>query len=154
MNGENLLTVSPNTLYIYKLNEVHNQINCEPSIAMELCDYFTFEVPGARFMPAYRSKIWDGKIRLYSTHDQILYGGLLKHVLQFAKKRDYLVQIMTPEHFLPREKTNLPKLKLPFEPRDYQLDAVEHAITNEKCILLSPTASGKSLIIYYLIRYY
>ena len=154
MNGENLLTVSPNTLYIYKLNEVHNQINCEPSIAMELCDYFTFEVPGARFMPAYRSKIWDGKIRLYSIHDQILYGGLLKHVLQFAKKRQYLVQIMTPEKFLPREKTNLPKLKLPFEPRDYQLDAVDHAITNEKCILLSPTASGKSLIIYYLIRYY
>ena len=154
MSGENLLTVSPNTLYIYKIDEVHNQINCEPSIAMELCDFFTFEVPGARFMPAYRSKIWDGKIRLYSTHDQILYGGLLKHVLQFAKKRDYLVQIMTPEHFLPREKTNLPKLKLPFEPRDYQLDAVDHAITNEKCILLSPTASGKSLIIYYLIRYY
>ena len=121
---------------------------------MELCDYFTFEVPGARYMPAYRSKIWDGKIRLYSTRDRRLYGGLLKHTLQFAKKRSYHVIIMTPEKFLPAEKKKLPKLKLPVTPRDYQIDAVNHAIENEKCILLSPTASGKSLIIYYLIRYY
>ena len=109
LSGENLLVAPPNTLYIYKLNEVHIKVECEPSIAMELCDYFTFEVPGARYMPAYRSKIWDGKIRLYSTRDRRLYGGLLKHTLQFAKKRSYHVIIMTPEKFLPAEKKKLPK---------------------------------------------
>ena len=146
--------MSPNTLYIYKLDEVHIKIDCEPSIAQELCDNFTFEVPGARYMPTYRNKIWDGKIRLYSTKGGILYGGLLKHTLQFAKKRDYLVQIMSPDEFLPIEKRPLPELDLPIIPREYQLDAINHAVENEKCILLSPTASGKSLIIYYLIRYY
>ena len=69
LNGENSRAVSPNTLYVYKINEVHNLIDCEPSIAQELCDHFTFEVPGARFMPAYRNKVWDGKINYPDTFD-------------------------------------------------------------------------------------
>ena len=55
------------TLYkmqVSKVNEVHLKVETEPSIARELADYFTFEVPGHKFMPAYRNKIWDGKIRL------------------------------------------------------------------------------------------
>ena len=38
--------------------------------------------------------------------------------------------------------------------RDYQIDAIWHAIRTNRCLLLSPTASGKSLIIYTLVRYY
>ena len=38
--------------------------------------------------------------------------------------------------------------------RDYQLDAIAHAITTNRSLLISPTASGKSLIIYCLVRYY
>ena len=38
--------------------------------------------------------------------------------------------------------------------RDYQLEAVQHAISKNRCLLVSPTASGKSLIIYALVRYY
>ena len=44
---------------ITKKNEVHLQIETEPHIARELSEYFTFEVPGARFMPSYRNKVWD-----------------------------------------------------------------------------------------------
>ena len=77
----------PDTLHIEKINEVYNIIDCEPGVAQELCDYFTFEVPGAKFMPSYRAKVWDGKIRLYSVRDKQLYGGLLKHTLQFATSR-------------------------------------------------------------------
>ena len=43
---------------------------------------------------------------------------------------------------------------LPFEPRDYQMEAVETAIKYGRQLLLSPTASGKSLIIYLLARWY
>jgi superfamily II DNA or RNA helicase len=39
-------------------------------------------------------------------------------------------------------------------PRDYQIDALEHALTNGQSLLLSPTASGKSLIIYLAIRHF
>jgi len=149
---------SPDTLYIEKINEVYNIIDCEPSVAQELCDYFTFEVPGARFMPAYRSRVWDGKIRLYSTRDKLLYGGLLKHTLKFAKSRNYDTKIVNPEQFLPTPTQNIEEfinsLSLPFAPRDYQIMALEHAIQNEKCVLLSPTASGKSLIIHLIIQYF
>ena len=45
-------------------------------------------------------------------------------------------------------------LKLSMEPRNYQKSAVAHAITNKRAMLVSPTASGKSMIIYMLARYY
>ena len=48
----------------------------------------------------------------------------------------------------------LRSLNLPFEPRDYQLEAFNTAIQYGRQLLLSPTASGKSLIIYLLARYY
>ena len=38
--------------------------------------------------------------------------------------------------------------------RDYQFDAFVECVRNRRILLLSPTASGKSLIIYALIRYY
>ena len=40
-------------------------------------------------MPAFRNKLWDGKIRLFSAYDQKLYYGLLPYVESFAKKRNY-----------------------------------------------------------------
>ena len=82
--------VSPDTLYIAKVDEVHNIITCEPSVAQELCDFFTFYVPGYKFMPSYRSKVWDGKIRLYSVYDQLLYSGLLNHAVLFAQKNRWV----------------------------------------------------------------
>jgi hypothetical protein len=39
-------------------------------------------------------------------------------------------------------------------PRQYQLEGLSHTLSQEKSLLLSPTASGKSLIIYLAIRYY
>ena len=33
-----------------KKNEVYVRVETEPNIARELSDFFTFEVPGARFM--------------------------------------------------------------------------------------------------------
>ena len=40
------------------------------------------------------------------------------------------------------------------EVRDYQFDAIAKALDINRCVLLSPTGSGKSLIIYLLARYY
>ena len=69
---------------ISKKDEVYLKIACEASIAQEICDYFTFTVPGYTFMPAYRMKIWDGKIRLFNVHNRYLYSGLLEYVFIFA----------------------------------------------------------------------
>ena len=63
-------------LEIEKKNEVFLRVRAEPHIYQELSDHFTFEVPGAKFMPQYRNKHWDGKIRLFSTATGEIYVGL------------------------------------------------------------------------------
>ena len=152
--------VSPDTLYIAKVDEVHNIITCEPSVAQELCDFFTFYVPGYKFMPSYRSKVWDGKIRLYSVYDQLLYSGLLNHAVLFAQKRSYHVIFLTSFDDEPVTISSdfIDSLQLQskgnsLSVRDYQLDALTHALSKQKSLLVSPTASGKSLIIYMMVRY-
>ena len=143
------------TIEISKKDEVYLKVTCEAGVAQELCDYFTFVVPGHTFMPAYRMKIWDGKIRLFNIHNRLLYSGLLEYVFIFAEKRNYEVK-PDGDWWKPRkiEKNEefLNNLKLPFEPRDYQLEGFHHALSYKKSLLVSPTASGKSLIIYLIVR--
>ena len=151
----NVLQKGIEDIGISKHDEVYLKINCEPSVAQELCDYFTFYVPGYTFMPAYRNKIWDGKIRLFNVHNRYLYSGLLEYVFIFAKKHNYKV-IPDGDWWKPQkiEKSQkfIDHLNLPFIPRDYQLEAFYHALSYQKSLLVSPTASGKSLIIYMIVR--
>ena len=83
---------------ISKKNEVYIQIDCEASTAQEICDHFTFMVPGYTFMPAYRNRIWDGKIRLFNVHNHLLYGGLFEHLCKFLYTRDYKVKFDSDFH--------------------------------------------------------
>ena len=81
-------------IHISKLNEVYLQIECDnPGICYELVQYFTFEVPGHRFMPAYRNKMWDGKIRLFSDKTGKIYVGLLSYIKEFCERNDILIKI-------------------------------------------------------------
>ena len=140
---------------ISKKNEVYIRIDSEASTAQEICDHFTFMVPGYTFMPAYRNRLWDGKIRLFNVHNRLLYGGLLEHLCKFLYTRDYKVKFDSnfKHEKIKIEEDFIDSLKLPVTPRDYQIIAVNHTLTHHKALLLSPTASGKSLIIYILIRY-
>jgi superfamily II DNA or RNA helicase len=145
-------------LRVKKINEAYIKVYCEPGIAGELNDYFTFEVPGAKFMPAYRNKVWDGKVRLYNQMTQSIYTGLLPYVERFARERKYEVEYESDftdsEFSLFEAEEFIRSLDLPITPRDYQVKAFNHAVRNRRAILLSPTGSGKSLIIYLLVRYY
>ena len=145
---------------VSKKNEVYLKIDTDPSTEQELSDFFTFEVPGARFMPLYKNRMWDGKVRLFSQYTKELYLGLLPYVKEFANTLEYDLQINIPDL---GEKVNVENftklLKLQsggkdIQIRDYQIDAVRHALRHSRTLLLSPTASGKSLIIYTLIRYH
>ena len=149
---------------ISKINEVYLQLEVDDDLERELTDYFTFEVPGAKFMPHYRKKLWDGKIRLFSPHNGRIYVGLLPYIKEFCSRNsiEYIIEKgVENERNVIRESvrdfaTSLrPKNGKKFiQFRDYQIDAIWHAIRTNRCLLLSPTASGKSLIIYTLVRYY
>ena len=140
---------------ISKKDEVYIKIDSEASTAQEICDHFTFMVPGYTYMPAYRNRVWDGKIRLFNVHNRLLYGGLLEHLCKFLYTRNFKVKFESDFKHENVELTEeyIKSLRLPVQPRDYQLLAVNHALTNHRALLLSPTASGKSLIIYILVRY-
>jgi len=149
---------------ISKKNEVYLVIETEPSIGRELSDFFTFEVPGARFMPQYKSRVWDGKIRLFNQMNGELYVGLLPYVEEFAKRNDidieYLEGVRDDEQLRDGELDLFVRRVKPrsrgksIQVRSYQMDAISHAIGNNRSLLLSPTASGKSLIIYILAVWY
>jgi len=149
---------------ISKINEVYLQLEVDDDLERELTDYFTFEVPGAKFMPHYRKKLWDGKIRLFSPHNGRIYVGLLPYIKEFCSRNsiEYIIEKgVEDERSVVRENVRefaeslRPKNGRKFiQLRDYQIDAIWHAIRTNRCLLLSPTASGKSLIIYTLVRYY
>jgi len=135
---------------------------CDRSVSTELREFFSFFVPGYRFMPAYRNRIWDGKIRLFNQTTGEIPAGLFPQILAFAESREYELEIDDSEYGNPNEGNTInadfmmkfvEALKLPFKIRDYQFDAVCHGIQRKNAILLSPTGSGKSLIIYVLMRY-
>ena len=90
--GESSLKVS-NSIIVKKINEVYLRCECESGIGMELNEYFTFFVPGYKFMPAFRNKIWDGKIRLFNRQNHSLYIGLLGYLQTFCNERDYELEI-------------------------------------------------------------
>jgi superfamily II DNA or RNA helicase len=145
---------------IASFDQTYNKITCDPGIGFELNEYFTFEVPGAKFMPAVRNKVWDGKIRLFNVMSCLLYAGLNKYIEEFAKSRNYTViyksDFSADEFSLKEANEFIDSLKIPekFERRDYQIDAFTYAIRNRRALMLSPTASGKSFIIYLITRYY
>ena len=143
---------------VSKVNEVFLKVDCDDGLAKELFEFFSFKVPNAKFMPSFKNRMWDGKVYLFSIKTHKIYIGLLPYVDEFCRERGY--EFEGVEEVLgnkQREKVSqswLADLKLPFEPRDYQIDAFNTAIQYGRQLLLSPTASGKSLIIYLLARYY
>ena len=152
-------------MQIEKKNEVYLILkDLEPSTSQELSSFFTFEVPGAKFMPMYRNRMWDGKIRLFSPGSGEIYVGLLPYIKKFCDRNnvDYIIgEGVEDDRDVVREvvkgfvKSLKPKSKgKSLKIRDYQIDAVYHAIARNRALLVSPTASGKSLIIYALVRYY
>ncbi len=68
------------TIQVEKFDETYIKVKCEPGLMMEMSEFFTFTVPGAKFTPAYRNKFWDGKIRLLNSMTGLIYYGLLAYI--------------------------------------------------------------------------
>ena len=144
-------------IILKKVDEVFMQVQCDDGLARDLFDFFSFTVPNAKFMPSVKNRYWDGKVRLFSIKTNKIYIGLLPYVDEFCRERGYDIvginDIIGDKERQPDEEF-IKELGLPFEPRNYQLDAFRTAVQYGRQLLLSPTASGKSLIIYLLARYY
>ena len=152
-----------NKIRVGLINHSYMAIEANPAQEHELKEYFSFYVPGYKFMPAFKRRVWDGKIKLYNMVTKQMNAGLYHHLRQFCRDRFYQLQLVEhPVYGLPNYQDDidhptlvkfLGSLGTPFEPRDYQYKAIAHGIESLRCVLLSPTGSGKSFIIYNLMRY-
>jgi len=145
-------------LIIKQKDAVNLFIECEKSIAKELNQYFTFYVPNYQYTPAYKKKVWDGQIRLFNLYSRNIYVGLLDYIKKFAKDRKYSLEVDS-EKLLESDDYNVDEfgnfiksLNLKLKPHPHQLKACYRAMKDQRSLLLSPTGSGKSLIIYILVR--
>ena len=151
-------------LIISKKNEVYLHIKAEPHIYYELRDAFQFEVPNAKFSPSYKNKWWDGRIYLFNVDTREIYIGLLDRIIRFCEDHEYTYEFADNKFYgLPFEvndgisKEGVKDYMTAISrhaPRDYQVEGVYDALRHNRKLLISPTASGKSLMIYSVVRYY
>jgi len=151
-------------IHVGKLNETYMQIGADNAILKELSDFFSFEVPNAKFMPQVKYGMWDGKKRLFNYTNQTLYVGLYRHLQVFAADREYKiieydsvlpikdVSYVNYESFM--NSLNIHSDGFKITPHYFQETAILHALNNERATIVSPTSSGKSLIIYALAEWH
>ena len=149
---------------IQKSNEVYLKIKAEPHIEYELRDHFTFEVEGAKFMPQYRNRNWNGEIHLFDLRSKKIYVGLLDKIVSFCERHEYSYKFVDNDYYGPPFEVNATISKegvkdyiksiTSIKAREYQIEGVYDCLKHNRRLLVSPTASGKSLMIYSLVRYY
>lgn len=147
------------TIYIRQYNQSHIHVTgSDNGLENELSEFFKFRVNGYQYMPAYKRGVWDGFIRLFDQRTKLIYAGLFNNIIEFCKKRNYQCDhdIEINQSILSKEDVNnfVKTLQLPFEPRDYQINTFIDCVKNNRALVVSPTGSGKSLMIYLLTRYY
>jgi superfamily II DNA or RNA helicase len=143
-----------------KVDEVWTRFDCDPGIAQEISEFFSFYVPGYKFMPKFRSGQWDGRIKLANPFKRLIYSGLIHKLQEFARVREYEIDVpnqLLTQNFSMKEAHDffLEVVKnKKYEATEHQLKGFVHCIRNNRALLLSPTSSGKSLILYLITKFY
>jgi len=141
------------------INSVYMRIKADAGMKSELSEFFAFKPEGYQFSPKYKARVWDGTIRLFQPMRPVLYVGLFQHLKKFCEDRDYILEA-PPEIGETEiiEKGYVEELaesiNCKYKPRDYQVEYIENALKNRRSLSLSPTSSGKSLIIYLIQQHY
>lgn len=140
-------------------NEVHMKVTADPGIRQEIMNYFSFRPPGYQFSPKYKARVWDGWFRMYQPMKPLLYVGLLHYLQKFCSEREY--ELHVPPEIADKETIDddygydIAKIvNCKYTPRDYQNEYIVNALRNRRSLSLSPTSSGKSLIIYLIQQHY
>jgi len=147
---------------VESIDEVRYYVKAEKGLKQELRDYFSFMVPGAQYMPMFKRRLWDGKIRLYDILSSTLPRGLKTYLEKFCADRGYSLHVKETKNSLCSTEEQLLRfydsLKVSVRKKDvrmhpHQQQAILHALNNHRSVIISPTGSGKSLIIYVLVRF-
>ena len=162
------IDIETDTIKLEYIDESFLRIHCERAILREMTEHFRFRPANYQFMPKFRNKMWDGYVNLIDCRSRTMHVGHLNDIMVFCKNRGY--KLLTTKGLEPPVLEKTPKLDkeavalieslnihsdgLKITPYDYQIGAVEWALAHHRGILLSPTATGKSLMIYLMLHFY
>ncbi len=120
---------------------------------MDMKEEFALHVKNYYFMGKYKAGMWDGKAH-FITEASLMPFGLILDFMRLHKKLYPDVQLEPDEGVKTLFKG--PKMDIRYDlslqPRPYQKEAVEICLKHTKGIIRSATASGKSLVISYIIK--
>jgi len=147
---------------LIKINDTYIEVTADDSIEKEIHEFFKFQMPNYQFSPQGK-KGWKGWVHLYNLRYKTLPAGLLKYLLEFAKDHSYTVGY-NPDLYIYNDfsrqeardfikSLNLHSRGNPLEIREYQEIGLAKAIRYKRLTMISPTRSGKSLILYSYVRY-
>ena len=144
---------------VEKIDEVYMRVVADSGTIQEISEFFSFRPAGYQFSPKFKSRVWDGYIRLITPFKPFLYIGLLSHLKSFCEVRDYQLNIdkdLTEIETIPDDYGHqlCKEIGSTLTLRDYQNDYIVNAIRNKRSLSLSPTSSGKSFMQYLLFRHY
>ncbi len=147
-------------VYLEYVNATQIRVRADPHIIMELSDKFTFYVEGYKWHPKVRAGWWDGRLSLLNKLTGICNSGLAQRIKKYCDSQDYtfdfcdeLAYSDISEHEL---RTFIATLNIPskFEVREYQFKSILKCLRSNRRTLVSPTSSGKSLMIYIMLMWY
>ena len=136
---------------ITKLNESHVHVSGDHDEMLNISNYFTFMAKNYMWSPKFKAGIWDGKIRLLDYKNGKLPIGLYPKLKKFCEATCIETSIDFKKTSIKLSDNNIiryakEKVKLKLDIRDYQIEGIKAAFRYQKGVVLSPTASGKSLI--------
>lgn len=125
-----------------------------------LMKLFSFDVPGARYLPSVRLGRWDGKVSYFSLGGSS-YINLLEEIIPVIDRAGYDIEVADSREYLTTftfdhikedsfAATLWPKGHpvegTPIMMRDYQVEIVNNFLANPQCLQEIATGAGKTLM--------
>jgi len=149
-----------NKIILEKLNESYIRVIVDDEdILQDLWIRYSEYQSGYQFSPKYKNRRWDGKIRKFSRETGVTQIGFTKDIISYfeSNKMEYEMigfeeeQVLDEKLF--KERTDYFMRNSGISIRDYQEEAIRVSLEKRIGILLSCTGSGKSLMLYNIIRH-
>lgn len=138
-------------LTINKIDESFINLQGDYDELLTLSNHLTFEVPNAKFMPKVKAGIWDGKVRLLERNGNLPIG-LYPRVKHLCKQLRITFENNFTKTSINITEDNInnfvKEINCDLTCRDYQIKAIIAAFKQQKAVVISPTASGKSMILF------
>jgi superfamily II DNA or RNA helicase len=148
------------TCIIQVLDEVNIKlVNLDADVRRKLASKFSYDVPGAKYMPAVRLGRWNGKESFFSIAGST-YLNLLPEIIPILEKEGYDFELDDKRqshrqfHFDPVSETTFdnrcwpeghPIAGQPIVLRDYQVSAINSFLANPQCLQELVTGAGKTI---------